>query len=102
MQGESCHPAHGSVQDEFLDLTLPVVAATIRQADERGEGRADPAAALEPSVAKALRRRQRGVGRKKVFSEADTVFKVAPTSSDWALVCSSISKDGINQHHTTC
>ena len=55
---------------------LPMVSATIRGADERGEGQADPAAALDPSVAKALRRRQRGVSRKKVFAEADTVFKV--------------------------
>ncbi|KAL0034582.1 hypothetical protein WJX79_009149 [Trebouxia sp. C0005] len=62
-------------QDEFLELMLPMVSATIRGAEERGEGQADPAAALDPSVAKALRRRQRGVSRKKVFAEADTVFK---------------------------
>lgn len=90
------------MQDEFLELMLPVVAATIRQADERGEGQADPAAALDPSIAKALRRRQRGASRKKVFAEADTVFKVTPTSSDWALVCSSVSKGGTNQDHITC
>ncbi len=65
-----------TIQDEFLELMLPMVSATIRGADERGEGQADPAAALDPSVAKALRRRQRGVSRKKVFAEADTVFKV--------------------------
>lgn len=81
-----CDMSIYSMQDEFLELMLPVVAATIRQADERGEGQADPAAALDPSVAKALRRRQRGASRKKVFAEADTVFKVPPTSSDWALV----------------
>ena len=76
-QSVRCCPAHGSVlQDEFLDLMLPVVTATIQQADERGEGQPDPAAALDPSVAKALRRRQRGISRKKVFVEADTVFKV--------------------------
>ncbi|DBA78961.1 TPA: hypothetical protein ACH3X1_008835 [Trebouxia sp. C0004] len=62
-------------QDEFLELMLPVVSATIRGADERGEGQAAPAAALDPSIAKALRRRQRGVSRKKVYAEADTVFK---------------------------
>ena len=65
-----------TIQDEFLELMLPMVSATIRGAEERGEGQADPAAALHPSVAKALRRRQRGVSRKKVFTEADTVFKV--------------------------
>ena len=65
-----------TIQDEFLELMLPMVSATIRGAEERGEGQADPAAALDPSVAKALRRRQRGVSRKKVFAEADTVFKV--------------------------
>ena len=65
-----------TLQDEFLELMLPMVSATIRGAEERGEGQADPAAALDPSVAKALRRRQRGVSRKKVFAEADTVFKV--------------------------
>lgn len=65
-----------TIQDEFLELMLPMVSATIRGADERGEGQADPAVALDPSVAKALRRRQRGVSRKKVFAEADTVFKV--------------------------
>ena len=65
-----------TIQDDFLELMLPMVSATIRGAEERGEGQADPAAALHPSVAKALRRRQRGVSRKKVFTEADTVFKV--------------------------
>ncbi len=55
---------------------LPMVSATIKQAEERGEGHADPTSALDPSVAKALRRRQRGISRKKVYTEADTVFKV--------------------------
>ena len=64
------------LQDEFLELMLPVVASTIRQAEERGEDQPDSTTALDPQVAKALRRRQRGVTGKKVFAEADTVFKV--------------------------
>lgn len=66
---------------------MPMVSATIRGAEERGEGQADPAVALEPSVAKALRRRQRGVSRKKVFAEADTVFKVPPVLEDQLAPC---------------
>ncbi len=76
-----------TLQDEFLELMLPMVSATIRGAEERGEGQADPAAALDPSVAKALRRRQRGVSRKKVFAEADTVFKVTLTLEIQLAMC---------------
>ncbi len=76
-----------TLQDEFLELMLPMVSATIRGAEERGEGQADPAAALDPSVAKALRRRQRGVSRKKVFAEADTVFKVTLTLDFQLAMC---------------
>ena len=64
------------LQDDFLKLMLPLVSGTIRQAEERGDGGVDPNAALDPAVAKAIRRRQRGIGKKKVFTEADTVFKV--------------------------
>ncbi len=66
---------------------LPMVSATIRGAEEQGEGQADPAAALDPSVAKALRRRQRGVSRKKVFAEADTVFKVTLVLGVQLVMC---------------
>ena len=77
-----------TIQDEFLELMLPMVSATIRGADERGEGQADPAAALDPSVAKAVRRRQRGVSRKKQFAEADTVFKVTLVLGVQLAMCS--------------
>lgn len=55
---------------------LPVIADSIRQAEQHGEGHADPAGPLDPSIAKALRRRQRGISSKKDLEEAGTVFKV--------------------------
>ena len=67
------------VQDDFLQLMLPLVSATIRRAAERGASRPAAPAALDPQVAKALRRRQSGVTGNKVFSEAETVFKVKHT-----------------------
>ncbi|KAL3150393.1 hypothetical protein ABBQ32_000232 [Trebouxia sp. C0010 RCD-2024] len=62
-------------QDSFLELMLPVIADSIRQAEQHGEGHADPAGPLDPSIAKALRRRQRGISSKKDLEEAGTVFK---------------------------
>lgn len=68
----------GWVQDKFLDLMLPVIGDSIQQAEQQGEGHADPAGgALDPSIAKALRRRQRGISSKKDLAEAGTVFKVS-------------------------
>lgn len=67
----------GRVQDNFLELMLPVIGDSIQQAEQQGEGHADPAGgALDPSIAKALRRRQRGISSKKDLAEAGTVFKV--------------------------
>ena len=64
------------VQDNFLELMLPMIGDSIRQAEQQGEGQADPAPTLDPAVAKALRRRQRGISGKKDLEEADTIFKV--------------------------
>ena len=78
----------GWVQDDFLEVMLPVIGDSIRQAEQQGEGHADPAGgALDPSIAKALRRRQRGISSKKDLAEASTVFKVKATCVLCLLAC---------------
>ena len=68
------------MQENFLEVMLPVIEDSIRQVQQQGEGHADPAGgALDPSIAKALRRRQRGISSKKDLAEASTVFKVIAT-----------------------
>ena len=70
------------MQEDFLELMLPLVSATIKRAAEKGARRPSLPAALEPQVAKALRRRQRGITGNKIFSEAETVFKVHHFTTD--------------------
>ena len=57
---------------------LPVIGDGIRQAEQQGEGEGEGGghAPLDPSIAKALRRRQRGISNKKDLAEAGTIFKV--------------------------
>ena len=70
-------------------MMLPVIGDSIRQAEQQGEGHADPAGgALDPSIAKALRRRQRGISNKKDLAEAGTIFKVQATCIVNSLACS--------------
>lgn len=68
------------MQDNFLELMLPVIGDSIRQAEQHEEGHTDAAGPLDPSIAKALRRRQRGISSKKDLAEAGTVFKVIYTT----------------------
>ena len=76
------------MQDDFLEVMLPVIGDSMRQVEQQGEGHADPAGgALDPSIAKALRRRQRGISSKKDLAEASTVFKVKATCILYFLAC---------------